>query len=91
MAEDWVDVMLTPFGERYVKENGGGPMQVHEGSGFSFTPGQVVRVTRAFDWERVLKNQHVNGVALIQIAPKDSTAKSKAQPKAAAAVTEGGK
>ena len=66
---DWVNVRLSEFGERYLKETGGGSLAVHEGSGFVFKPGESVRVTRAFDWARVLQTQHINGHALFEVVP----------------------
>lgn len=69
-GEDWVDVQLTAFGERYLKENGGGPLRVHDGNReFDFASGETKRVTRAYDWHQVLRLQHVNGMALFQVAP----------------------
>lgn len=68
--KDWVDVQLSPFGEQYLKQTGGGPLRVHEGSfEFAFEPGKPQRVTRAFDWQRVLKQQHIGGNPLFVIAP----------------------
>ena len=69
---DWVNVRLTQFGERYLKENGGGSLAVHEGSGFTFRPGEAVRVTRAFDWARVLQPHHVHGHALFEIVTEST-------------------
>jgi hypothetical protein len=76
--EDFVNVRITQFGERYIKECGGGPLRVHEGgrlgSEFSFVPGESQRVTRAVDWDKVLKNQHINGQALFEIIEEESDA-----------------
>jgi hypothetical protein len=67
--DDFVNVRLTEFGTTFA---GGTRVQIHEGQHtFYFLPGQVQRVTRAFDWNRVLKNQHFNGHALFEIAPAD--------------------
>ena len=71
---DWVNVQLTEFGERYLKETGGGSLAVHEGSGFVFKPGEVVRVTRAFDWAKVLRTQHISGHPLFEIVPEEAPA-----------------
>lgn len=90
MSEDWVNVRLTAFGERYLKENGGGPANVHEGTGFSVESGKAVRVTRAFDWERVLKQQHVNGHALFEIAEEAAGNRQQATGKKKATVEGGG-
>lgn len=65
---DWVNVKLTEFGERYLAENGGGPLRVHDRSEFVFESGKPQRVTKAGDWDLVLKQQHVNGHALFEIA-----------------------
>jgi hypothetical protein len=76
--EDFVNVRITQFGERYIKECGGGPLRVHEGgrlgSEFAFMPGESQRVTRAVDWDRVLRNQHINGQALFEIVEEESAA-----------------
>lgn len=89
MGEDWINVRLTQFGERYLKETGGGALTVHEGTGFAFESGRTVRVTRAFDWERVLKQQHLNGHALFEIASEEEAKPKKAQPRAAVPTANG--
>ena len=61
---DWVEVRLTNFGEEHAA---GGDLRVQEGSGFVFRVDQTVRVTRAFDWERVLKPWCINGHALFEM------------------------
>lgn len=76
MAGDFVNVRLTEFGK---ERAAGGPVQVHAGNfSFYFNPDEVQRVTRAFDWERVLKNEHFNGHPLFEMVPdvvdQDSTA-----------------
>jgi hypothetical protein len=74
--EDFVNVRITKFGERFIEQCGGGPLRVHEGgrvgSEFTFTPGETQRVTRAVDWDKVLKNQHVNGQSLFEIVEEDA-------------------
>jgi hypothetical protein len=63
--EDFVNVQLTDFGK---ERAGNAPFQVHEGNhSFIFHPGEVKMVTRAFDWGRVLQNQHFNGHPLFEI------------------------
>ncbi len=67
MGDDWVQVRLSEFGERYTA---GAAVHVHEGQHeFSFHPGEPQRVTRAFDWERILKNVTIAGNPLFEIAP----------------------
>lgn len=67
-GKDFVNVRLTEFGRQ---QAGTGPLQVHAGNhSFYFEPGEVKMVTRAFEWERVLKNEHINGHPLFEIAPE---------------------
>jgi hypothetical protein len=74
-GEDFVNVRLTAFGKERAD---GGRVQVHAGNhSFYFEPDEVQRVTRAFDWGRVLKAEHFNGHPLFEIVPEaqeDSTA-----------------
>jgi hypothetical protein len=66
-GKDFVNVKLTEFG---AQQAGGGRVQVHAGNhSFYFEPGEVKMVTRAFEWERVLKTEHVSGHALFEIVP----------------------
>ncbi|MBZ5533093.1 MAG: hypothetical protein LAO20_16810 [Acidobacteriia bacterium] len=76
MSADFVNVRLTPFGAQQAGEGtlrvtgGGGPGD--SGSGhhdFIFKAGEAQRVTRAYDWERVLRHQHSNGHLLFEIVP----------------------
>jgi hypothetical protein len=65
-GKDWVEVKLTRFGEEHSQ---GGQLRVQEGNGgkgFVFLPGESQRVTRAFDWEQVLRPWHINGHALFE-------------------------
>ena len=65
--EDFVNVRLTEFGK---ERAAGARIQVHAGNhSFYFEPGEVQLVTRAFDWNRVLKNEHFNGNPLFEIVP----------------------
>jgi hypothetical protein len=65
--EDFVNVQLTEFGK---ERAAGGRVQIHAGNhSFVFEPGEVKMVTRAFDWNRVLKNEHFNGHPLFEIVP----------------------
>jgi hypothetical protein len=65
--KDFVNVQLTEFGVKFAE---GSTLQVHEGQhSFYFKAGEIKLVTRAFDWNRVLKNQHINGHALFEIVP----------------------
>jgi hypothetical protein len=67
-GKDFVNVKLTEFG---AQQAGGGRVQVHAGNhSFYFQPGEVKMVTRAFEWERVLKNERFNGHPLFEIAPE---------------------
>ena len=69
MRNDWVDVRLTEFGAR---QAGDGVLRISEGNGgegFQFRAGETQRVTRAFDWERVLKPWHHHGHPLFEIVP----------------------
>jgi hypothetical protein len=66
-GKDFVNVQLTAFGN---ERAAGGSVQVHAGNhSFYFKPGEVKLVTRAFDWERVLKNEHINGHQMFEIVP----------------------
>jgi hypothetical protein len=65
-GEDFVNVRLTDFGA------GLGQVTVHEGPReFVFKPGSVQRVTRAFEWERILSRQEQDGKKLFEIAPDE--------------------
>jgi hypothetical protein len=67
--EDFVNVRLTKFG---AERAAGGSVQVHAGNhSFVFEPGEVKLVTRAFDWNRVLKNEHFNGHQMFEIVPDE--------------------
>ncbi|HLJ87758.1 MAG TPA: hypothetical protein VKZ53_13110 [Candidatus Angelobacter sp.] len=67
-GEDFVDVQLSEFGAKW---SGGTLVRVHDGRHeFSFAPGQTQRVTKAFDWLRVLSIQMIDGHPLFEIAPK---------------------
>lgn len=68
-GEDFVNVRLTEFGK---ERAAGSRVQVHAGNhSFYFQPDEVQRVTRAFDWERVLKNEHFNGHPLFEVIPDE--------------------
>jgi hypothetical protein len=70
--EDFVNVRLTEFGRTQAPD---GRIQVHAGNhSFFFEPGEVKLVTRAFDWNRVLKNEHFNGHPLFEIVPDEQPA-----------------
>lgn len=70
MADDFVNVRLTKLGE----ELSCGQLQVHEGNhSFYFNAGETQRVTRVFDWERVLKTQHHHGHPLFEIVEPEQT------------------
>jgi hypothetical protein len=76
-GKDFVNVRLTEFG---VQQAGSGRVQVHAGNhSFYFEPDEVKMVTRAFEWERVLKNEHVNGHPLFEIVT-EAVATEEEQP-----------
>lgn len=64
-GEDFVHVKLSPLGEKLAGEH---EMVVSDHSVFRFKAGETQRVTRAFDWEKVLKNQHQDGEPLFMLA-----------------------
>ncbi len=71
-GNDWVNVRLTVFAEEYVAQSGGGPLRVHEGRfECSILPGETMRVTRAFDWERVLKPIAIAGQSMFEIVQEE--------------------
>lgn len=74
MGDDFVNVQLSKWGEEVAA---GGVVRVHEGNRpeFVFKSGDVQYVTRAHDWERVLKLQVVGGRALFEIVPAESREK----------------
>lgn len=83
---DWIEVKLTLFGERYVASTGGGPLRVHEGRHeFAFNPGEPQRVTRAFDWEKILSRQVVAGIPLFEIVQSEEPQPDPPAAEAAAA------
>jgi hypothetical protein len=68
--DDFVNVRLTEFGK---ERAAGARIQVHAGNhSFYFEPDEVQLVTRAFDWNRVLKNEHFNGHPLFEIVPEET-------------------
>jgi len=70
-GEDFVNVRLTEFGK---KRADGGVVQVHAGNhSFYFEPDEVKLVTRAFDWNCVLKAEHFNGHPLFEIVPEEES------------------
>jgi hypothetical protein len=69
MREDFVNVRLTAFGK---EQAGGARIQVHAGNhSFYFEPDEEKMVTRAFEWNRVLRNEHFNGHPLFEIVPEE--------------------
>jgi hypothetical protein len=71
--EDFVTVRLTEHGERMAQ---GKPVSVAAGQhNFVFQPGEVRDdITRAFDWEKCLKDLRVNDELMFEIVP-DAEAK----------------
>lgn len=75
MNDDFINVRLTNFGA------GLGQVTVHEGPReFIFKPGDVQRVTRAFEWERVLSRQEQDGKKLFEVAPQPDESKPARKP-----------
>jgi len=67
-GSDFVQVRLTELGTKLAEGN---CVRVHSGPhDFVFKPGEIQRVTRAFDWERVLQNQLIDGQPLFELAPE---------------------
>jgi len=72
MGGDFVNVKLTAFGEslkQVIVHDGGTPDPAARSrhSEFIFRPGDVKRVTRAFEWEKVLRPQEQDGKPLFEI------------------------
>lgn len=65
-GEDFVHVKMSAAGEKLAHN---GPLRV-AGSRYDFTfkAGESQRVTRNFDWDRVLKHHVVDGEALFELA-----------------------
>jgi hypothetical protein len=75
--KDFVNVKLSEFG---VECAAGSVLQVHEGQhSFYFKAGEPQRVTRAFDWNCVLRNQHFNGHALFELVPEQDAGENKTE------------
>lgn len=75
MNDDFVNVRLTDFGA------GLGQVVVHEGPReFVFKRGDVQRVTRAFEWERILSRQEQDGKKLFETAPDEPKPAKKSAP-----------
>ena len=65
-GEDFVHVRLSEAGERIAD---GAPVHIGGSSyHFTFQPGEAQRVTRAFEWERVLSHEQINGELLFELA-----------------------
>lgn len=63
---DWVWVRLTAKGEELA---GAGALTIAGGRyHFSFIASEAQKVTRAFDWEQVLKNERRGGEPLFELA-----------------------
>ena len=83
-GEDFVNVRLTEFGaslKQVVVHEGGTPDPASPAINhreFVFRPGDVQRVTRAFEWERVLKPQQQDGKPLFEIVPSGEAMKEQA-------------
>lgn len=85
MGEDFVNVRLTEFGASLapvVVHAGGTPAPDGHGARhreFIFKPGDVLRVTRSFEWERILAHERIDGKPLFEIAPEAKPAKKATQ------------
>ena len=65
-GEDFVHVRLTAAGEQMA--GAGGYVRIAAGScDFTFRPGQTQRVTRAFDWNKILRDERFNGQPVFEI------------------------
>jgi hypothetical protein len=65
-GEDFVHVKLSAAGEKLAGSN---PLRVVTGTkDFTFKAGEAQRVTRAFEWERVLSQQYRDGECLFELA-----------------------
>jgi hypothetical protein len=69
MESDFVEVKLSARGEEIAD---GAPMTV-AGPNYHFVlePAKTQRVTRAFDWEKVLSKLHRDGELLVELAEID--------------------
>ncbi len=77
LREDWVTIKLTAAGERLAN---GAPVRVIHGShSFEIHPGKTLEVTRAFDWEMVLKHETCAGEPLLEIIEAEPKAKVKSK------------
>jgi hypothetical protein len=66
-GEDYVHVKLSAAGERLAGE--GGTIQLATGrSYFKFKVGEPQRVTRAYEWEVVLRNERYEGEPIFIVA-----------------------
>jgi hypothetical protein len=64
-GEDFVEVKLTAHGEKIAN---GAPIAVCDGGRhFQVAPGSTLRVTRSFDWERILKDHRIDGEPLFDL------------------------
>lgn len=67
--KDWVRVKLTTYGEQLAGEHE--LLVVGSSYHFTFRAGVAQEVSRAFDWNVVLKNKKHEGQALFELAPED--------------------
>lgn len=67
MRSDFVKVRLSKAGEKFAGD-AGYVRVIHGAHDFEFKVGEVKDdVTRAFDWEKVLKNEHVDGEPMFEL------------------------
>jgi hypothetical protein len=75
-GEDFVEIKLTLHGEKIA---GGTKLEVCDGGRhFVFTPGGTVKVTRSFEWERILKDHKIDGEPLFEEIETPKARRSKA-------------
>jgi len=69
MNDDFVNVKLTEDAEKH------GIVQVHQGKhSFVFKQGTVLRVTKVFDWERILQHERdPQGNGLFELTEERAT------------------
>jgi hypothetical protein len=69
-GEDFVEIKLTAHGEKVAD---GAPLQVCDGGRlFAIAPGETLRVTRAFDWERILRDHRIDGELLFELVETEA-------------------
>ena len=70
MRSDFVKVKLSEHGEKYAGK-GGYVTVIHGRHEFHFKTGETQEVTRAFEWEKVLKTELVDGEPLFELVVEE--------------------